>query len=89
MKDAILNAFEKVGGEDYLVEVARTDPRTSCALLGKVMPQQLNEEPEMQEIRKIVVTFVDGKTGEEIPQGCRTRSSPPPLLEQLNGKPWR
>jgi hypothetical protein len=41
VKEAIVSAFNKVGGEDYLVKVAETDPRTFCALLGKVMPTQL------------------------------------------------
>lgn len=41
LKTAILNAFEKVGGETYLATVARVDPRTFCALLGKVLPMQV------------------------------------------------
>lgn len=41
LKDAILNAFTKVGGEDYLVKVALADPKTFCALLGRVLPMQL------------------------------------------------
>ena len=44
LKDAILNAFTKVGGEDYLVTVAREDPRTFCTLLGKVLPMQVTGE---------------------------------------------
>lgn len=42
VKTAIENAFVKVGGEDYLVAVAETDPKTFCALLGRVLPAQLN-----------------------------------------------
>jgi hypothetical protein len=41
VKEAIIGAFNKVGGETYLVKVAESDPRTFCALLGKVMPTQL------------------------------------------------
>jgi hypothetical protein len=44
LKDAILNAFTEVGGESYLVTVARNDPRTFCALLAKVLPMQLSSE---------------------------------------------
>ena len=40
VKDAILHAFDKAGGEDYLVEVAKDDPRTFCTLLGKVLPME-------------------------------------------------
>ena len=41
LKDAILNAFSEVGGESYLVAVAREDPKTFCALLAKVLPLQV------------------------------------------------
>jgi hypothetical protein len=48
LKDAILNAFDRVGGEDYLMRVAKTDYKTFCTLLGRVLPQQhtgANEGP--------------------------------------------
>lgn len=41
LKEAILNAFTKVGGEDYLELVAKSDYRTFCTLLGKVLPLQV------------------------------------------------
>lgn len=44
LKDAILNAFEEVGGQSYLVTVANEDPKTFCVLLGKVLPTQLTGE---------------------------------------------
>jgi hypothetical protein len=44
IKDAILNAFTTVGGEDYLVHVAQTDPRTFCALIGKVLPNEVQAQ---------------------------------------------
>lgn len=46
LKKAIMNAFEKVGGEDYLVVVARKDPKTFCTLLGRVLPAELNAKVE-------------------------------------------
>lgn len=39
LKDAILSSFEAVGGAEYLKEIARTDPRTYCGLLAKVIPK--------------------------------------------------
>jgi hypothetical protein len=42
LKAAIMNAFEKVGGEDYLVLVAQTNPKVFCMLLGKVLPAELH-----------------------------------------------
>jgi hypothetical protein len=41
LKDAILNAFEQVGGVSYLAKVAAEDQRTFCTLLGKVLPLQV------------------------------------------------
>lgn len=38
VKDAVCIAFNEVGGADYLVMIAKSDPRTFCALLGKVIP---------------------------------------------------
>jgi hypothetical protein len=46
LRAAILDAFETVGGEAYLVRVAREDPKTFCTLLGKVLPTQLAGDPE-------------------------------------------
>lgn len=40
--DAIKNAFEKVGGEDYLVMVAKENPNAFLALLGKLVAKQVN-----------------------------------------------
>ena len=42
VKDAVQAAFDEVGGADYLVQVAREDHKTFCALLGKVIPTQVN-----------------------------------------------
>jgi hypothetical protein len=41
IKEAIERAFDKLGGTDYLVTVGRSDPRTFCALLGKLLPTKL------------------------------------------------
>lgn len=38
LKEAILNAFSRVGGEDYLVKLASTDPRTFAMLVAKILP---------------------------------------------------
>ena len=41
IKDAIHNAFERLGGVSYLEHVGKTDPRTFCALLSKLLPTKL------------------------------------------------
>jgi hypothetical protein len=41
IKDAIERAFDKLGGASYLVHVGKTDPRTFCALLSRLLPTKL------------------------------------------------
>lgn len=42
LKEAIENAFTELGGMSYLVHVGKTDPRTFCALLSKLLPTKLS-----------------------------------------------
>ena len=42
LREAIKKAYEEAGGVDYLKRVAQTDPKTFCALLGKIIPQDIN-----------------------------------------------
>ena len=44
IKTGILQAFEKVGGVDYLVEIAKSDPPTFCRLLAQVLPTEIRAE---------------------------------------------
>ena len=37
-KAAIAAAFDEVGGKDYLVALAKSDPRTFCSLVAKIVP---------------------------------------------------
>lgn len=41
LQDAIMNAFEIVGGENYLVLVAEHKPEVFCALLARVLPAKI------------------------------------------------
>lgn len=41
LKAAIMQAFENVGGSDYLTTLAGSHPQVYCALLGKVLPTAL------------------------------------------------
>lgn len=44
VKEAILAAFDKVGGPAYLQRVAKKNPQVFCTLLGKVLPLQVTGE---------------------------------------------
>jgi hypothetical protein len=44
LKEAILAAFDAVGGREYLIAVAKEDPKTFCMLLARVLPLQVEAE---------------------------------------------
>ncbi len=46
IKDMILSALEKAGGENYLLEQAQTNPTAFMSLVGKVIPKDLNAKVE-------------------------------------------
>jgi len=56
IKEAVQNAFLEVGGENYLVKVAKEDPRTFCTLLGKILPTQVEAKAE----EPITYQFITG-----------------------------
>jgi hypothetical protein len=51
VKAAIMAAFDQVGGAEYLKNVAQTDPRTFCTLLGKILPTQVTGDAETGPVR--------------------------------------
>lgn len=57
IKEAILRAFENVGGAGYLEGVARDNPQVFCALLGKVLPTQITGS-DGKDLRIVVTTGV-------------------------------
>jgi hypothetical protein len=58
IKAAILGAFEKAGGEEYLAKVAKENPQVFCALLGKVLPMQVVGDPDNPVAATVTVKFV-------------------------------
>jgi hypothetical protein len=61
VKEAILRAFETVGGASYLETVAREDPKTFCSLLGRVLPTEISGP----EGGAVGVTFLMNYTGKQ------------------------
>ena len=41
IKNGIIEAFDQVGGVDYLIEIARRDPPTFCRLLAAIIPSEI------------------------------------------------
>jgi hypothetical protein len=59
VKDAIETAFVSVGAAEYLEKVAKDDPKTFCALLGKVLPMQVTGEDGDPIEQEIIIRIVD------------------------------
>ena len=74
VKEAIVAAFNEVGGKDYLVQVARSDPRVFCTLLSKLVPAQIQAELEVSEPPQIfVVTGIENSPGAFVDDGAKRR----------------
>jgi hypothetical protein len=56
VKDAIKAAFEEAGGTAYLLSIAKEDPRTFCALLGKLVPTAttVGGDPDGEAIKQVI-----------------------------------
>jgi len=48
IKEAIELSFDKVGGAEYLAEMAREEPVAYMGLLGKVLPTQIDATLQAQ-----------------------------------------
>ena len=60
VKQMILDALEGVGGANYLMAVAVTNPQAFCVLVAKVLPLQIKGDPEnpihvVHEVRRTIV----------------------------------
>lgn len=69
IKDALQAAFDEVGGKDYLVKVALEDQKAFCALIGKVIPQELNATVAADDTLKELLGALDGRT-RGLPKGA-------------------
>jgi hypothetical protein len=54
VRKAIIEAFEKAGGADYLLTLATSDPRTFCTLLGKTVPTQISGDEDGSPVKHIL-----------------------------------
>jgi hypothetical protein len=64
LREALKQSFEEVGGVDYLVKLARTDPKTYCRLLAKLIPDALKLEGRGDDMPLVVIKdYTGGKGG--------------------------
>ena len=88
VKDAILAAFDEVGGKDYLVEIARSEPRAFLTLLGKLIPAQVRAEIESSDVPLVVLrSFTGIKCEPDRSRAISVSNDELPLLEACSSKP--
>ncbi len=63
VKDALMQAFEEAGGGTYLLAIARSDPRTFCMLLAKLIPHELKVAAAGDELPLVTVKDYTGGRG--------------------------
>jgi hypothetical protein len=49
IKEAVMAAFDKVGGVKYLIKIANDDPGVFCNLLAKILPTEIKAEITVNE----------------------------------------
>ena len=67
LKEAIIGALERAGGEDWLLQLARSDKRTFASLLGRVLPTETTgaDVKAVGHEHTVTVRYVDAKVPQE------------------------
>ena len=81
IKDAIHNAFEELGGTSYLVHVGKTDPRTFCALLSRLLPTKLSNadgSPLLAALTELTDAQLEARTARALADAQRAGLMGPP-----------
>ena len=67
MREAILEAFDRAGGADYLERLAEDDPRTFVALLAKLVPREVSAKLALEPV--VVLRDYTGMKGDDDAEG--------------------
>ena len=77
VKQAILEAFNALGGVEYLCAVAREDPKAFCALLGKLIPVKVAGDAEDPPVLRMTIDAPPDETREQwLERTARERGLP-------------
>ena len=79
VREAIENAFQKLGGASYLEHVGRTDPRTFCALLSKLLPTKLanaDGSPLLAALTELTDAQLEARTARALADASRAGLMP-------------
>ena len=81
VKEAVERAFDKLGGTEYLVHVGRTDPRTFCALLSKLLPTKLanaDGSPLLAALTELTDAQLEARTARALADASKAGLMAPP-----------
>jgi hypothetical protein len=81
IRDAIEHAFDELGGAGYLVHVGRSDPRTFCALLSKLLPTKLanaDGSPLLAALTELTDAQLEARTARALQDAQRAGLMGPP-----------
>lgn len=67
VKDAVLGALNEVGGQAYLVRIARKNPAVFCVLLGRLIPTEVKSSLSGTVRLQLVEEIVDGDPHQDGP----------------------
>jgi len=86
VREAVERAFDKLGGASYLEHVGRTDPRTFCALLSKLLPTKLanaDGSPLLAALTELTDAQLEARTARALADASRAglMASPGPVIE--------
>jgi len=79
VREAVERAFEKLGGASYLEHVGRTDPRTFCALLSKLLPTKLanaDGSPLLAALTELTDAQLEARTARALADASRAGLMP-------------
>jgi hypothetical protein len=91
LKQMILNALDKAGGEDYLARLAIENSSAFSSLIGKVLPATLTTDPDSGDhkivFERVIVHAdghreIEGKTPKQLPRPAEPIAMPPPKLSE-------
>ena len=81
IREAIEHAFDRLGGVSYLEHVGRNDPRTFCALLGKLLPTKLanaDGSPLLAALTELTDAQLEARTARALQDAQRAGLMAPP-----------
>lgn len=89
VKDALLNAFDKAGGEDYLLLIARKEPKTFITMLTKLLPTKVEGDEAFTKAMVQVLTGVPRNPNDPLPGDANViegeaEEIPPPATDMVH-----